>query len=166
MSNKTQQHGLTMIEVLVALAIFATTVVLALASLQFQLQRQHKISQQHTAAHLANSIAIDLQLGVEAWPASPTSTTTSQLIPSTLSTSTTNQEKTYASLNWRVVYTPLPSSETINGQALNRLRIDIKSDDDTIISQEAYRLSTSTRLSSSNRPSTSTRTSTTTGQNP
>lgn len=70
-TDRYKQHGLSMIEVLVALAIFASTVVLALSSLQFQLERQYKIEHKHLAGHLSNNLAAELQLQYSHWPIGP-----------------------------------------------------------------------------------------------
>ncbi|WP_299975408.1 type II secretion system minor pseudopilin GspI [uncultured Pseudoteredinibacter sp.] len=67
-SKLKNENGLSMIEVLVALAIFASTVVLALSSLQLQLNRQHKIEIRHLAGHLSNNFATQLQLSNNSWP--------------------------------------------------------------------------------------------------
>lgn len=111
-----------MIEVLVALAIFAGTVVLALSSLQFQLHRQHKITQQHLAAQLSNNTVADLQLGARSWP-----------------NNETNYPITFSDIEWEVKLIPVASPAN-NWQ---RLRIEVIHEDRLLAEQSVYRQSTS-----------------------
>ncbi|GAA6152622.1 hypothetical protein NBRC116587_20420 [Pseudoteredinibacter isoporae] len=112
-----------MIEVLVALAIFASTVVLALSSLQFQLHRQHKIAQQHLAAHVSNNIITDLQLGTRPWP-----------------NDSTRHSIQFAERQWDLMLTP----EATPVDHWKRLRIEVNAEGKTLATQHAYRQFTST----------------------
>ncbi|WP_299768740.1 prepilin-type N-terminal cleavage/methylation domain-containing protein [uncultured Pseudoteredinibacter sp.] len=116
-THRYKQHGLSMIEVLVALAIFASTVVLALGSLQFQLERQYKIEHKHLAGHLSNNLASELQLQYRRWPIGP------------------EQAKyQYAGKTWTVNYSPK------TGQLLNwnSLTLEIYLDNTLLATQTVH----------------------------
>lgn len=118
MRSAFRQKGLSVIEVLVALAIFASTVVLALSSLQFQLHRQHKIAQQQLASHLSNNTAIDLQLETQTWP-----------------NTDTRYSVEFADRSWDVKLSP----ETIQADQWKRLRIEVSFKGNILAEQSVYR---------------------------
>ncbi len=120
MNHAFRQKGLSMIEVLVALAIFASTVVLALSSLQFRLHRQHKIAQQQLATHISNNVAIDIQLETQAWP-----------------NTDTRYSVEFADQSWNVNLTP----EALQAERWKRLKIEISYDGKILTEQSVYRQS-------------------------
>jgi len=125
-TDRYKQHGLSMIEVLVALAIFASTVVLALGSLQFQLERQHKIEYKHLAGHLSNNLAAELQLQYSHWPIGPE-----------------QSKHQYAGKTWNVKYSPK------TGQLLNwkSLTLEIYLDNTLLATQTVHqKISANTQL--------------------
>lgn len=115
-----------MIEVLVALAIFASTAVLALGSLQFQLERQYKIEYKHLARHLSNNLAAELQLQYRHWPIGPE-----------------QSKHQFAGKTWTVSYSPK------TGQLPNwkSLTVEIYLDNTLLATQTVHqKISADTRL--------------------